>query len=99
MPFVPLNAGCAKLPSLSLRPNSLSNLQNVERIQNNGSLSEIDALISCDIVSFQRETIAKFEDLSESSKYTVLNQLFFTLNWFREVRELQYCRNIFFTLL
>ena len=50
-----------------------------------GSLEDIDALITCAIMSFRRDALERFETLTDFSKNVVCSQLLLLVNWFREV--------------
>ena len=53
--------------------------------QNEGDLSDIDAVIGCPIWLPKRHVLEKFESLSTKEKNVVCGTLFYCANWFREL--------------
>lgn len=53
--------------------------------QNDGDLSDIDAVIGCPVWLPKRQVLEKLEPLSSNEKNVVCATLFYCANWFREL--------------
>ena len=86
MDFIsPLVGACGRRDRLLALCPQFRLMQRIERLRSDGSLTEIDALLACGVVTFSRSLVETFDELSTVAKTIVCTQLFFTINWFREV--------------
>eukprot|EP00794_Sanderia_malayensis_P010920 gene10920-12080_t len=60
-------------------------LATCERMQQQGSLEGIDALLGCPLVMFKMDSIERFSTLDPIGKEIICSALFFSINWTREV--------------